>query len=126
MLKIYLKTVKHMIDGEYTIHHSSRYVIEDESVAKTSTTEIGLYDNSITNIGYWYMKSDCKKGVKILVDTSDGLMTFKQWKNPDAKLVATITYKEQSCSMNRLFDLDADKVIAYLKQEGVNLLVSPS
>lgn len=128
MLKIYLKTIKHIIqdkDEEYTAYYKSRYVIEEEDGVRSSTSELSIYDDNIENVGYWYVATKKKQGFKVVVDTEDGLLTFKQWKDPDVKLIKTINYKEQSCSMNHLFDLPADKVIAYLKQEGVNLLVSP-
>lgn len=128
MLKIYLKTVINEIhsDGvEYDISRTSFYTIEDENCAKSSIIEYKLYSDEIQNVYGALDVFDNKRGRIVYVYGDDCLLKFKQWKEPNAKLIEYINYKEQPCSMDRLFHMSADKVIAYLKQEGVSLMVSP-
>ena len=128
MLKIYLKTIINEIhsDGvEYDISHDSFYTIEDEDYAKSFTREYKLYGDEIQNVYTALDIYDKKRGRVVYVCGDDCFLKFKQWKEPNAKLVQYVRYKECSCSMNRLCKLPVDKVIAYLKQEGVNFTVSP-
>ena len=64
-----------------------------------------------------------KKGIKAKYWHDGGYTCVRQWKEPDAKLVLHCSYDEVWCSMKRLMDLPCDEVIAYLKQEGMNLIV---
>ena len=128
MLKIYRKTIINEIHSngvEYDISHDSFYTIEDEDYAKSYVREYKLYGDEIQNAYSALDIFDKKRGRVVYVYGDDCLLRFKQWKEPNAKLVQYIHYKEHSCSMNELFRLPADKVIAYLKQEDVNLPVSP-
>lgn len=123
MLKIYLKTIHHEIhsDGvEYKVKCRSFYTIEDDSVAQPHTRECSLYHDELYQIASYCDHFDRKRGRAVLVCGDDDFLTFKQWKEPNAKLIERVSYREHSCSMNELFRLPADKVIAYLKQEGVN------
>lgn len=127
MLKIYRKTIINEIysDGvEYDISHDSFYTIEDEDYANSSVREYKLYGDEIQNAYGTIDIFDKKRGRVVYVYGDDCLLRFKQWKEPNAKLVQYVRYKECSCSMNQLFRLPADKVIAYLKQEGVNLTLT--
>ena len=128
MLKIYLKTIKYEIhsDGaEYDIANASFHTIEEKTNAKSYIREYNLYGDEIQNVYYGFDIYDNKRGRVVYVHGDDCFLKFKQWKEPNAKLVEYVYYKEHSCSMNELFKLKADQVIAYLKQEGVNLMVSP-
>ena len=127
MLKIYLKTISHEIhnDGaEYKVRHSSFYTIEDDAVAHAYTKEHSLYDDNITHVLSYYQSYDRKRGRVAWVYGDDYYLKFKQWKAPNAKLIEHVSYKDHSCSMNALCRLPADKVIAYLKQEGLNFTLT--
>lgn len=127
MLKIYRKTIHHEIhsDGiEYEVNHHSFYVIEDDSAVQSYTKEHSLYDDNITHVISYYWSCDRKRGRVVWVYGDDSYLKFKQWKEPDAKLIEHVSYKEHACSMNELCRLPADKVIAYLKQEGLNFTLT--
>ena len=127
MLKIYLKTVHHEIhsDGvEYEVKHYSFYTIEEEACAQPYTRECSLYHDELHQISSYCESVDKKHGRMIYVFGSDCFLKFKQWKEPNAKLIEHVSYKEHSCSMNELCRLPADKVIAYLKQEGLNFTLT--
>lgn len=126
MLKIYLKIVRHKIhsDGvEYNVSHRSFYTIEDDSVANSYIMEHNLYSDALKNVISYCDTFDQKRGRVVWIYGSDCFLKFKQWKKPDAKLIERVSYKEHYCSMNELCRLPADKVIAYLKQEGMNLIL---
>ena len=123
MLKIYLKTVKYEVHSggsEYAVSHSCFHTIVDDAEAQSYTREYGLYDDEIMNITYHCEYYDDKRGRVTRVYGSDCYLKFKSWKEPDAKLIERVSYKEYACSMNELCRLPADKVIAYLKQEGLS------
>ena len=122
MLKIYLKTIHHEIhsDGaEYKVKHYSFYTIEDEAVATPYTIEHNLYSDMLHSVASYCDVVERKKGLLVYVYGSDCFLKFKQWKEPNAKLIERVSYREHSCSMNELCRLPESKVIAYLKQEGV-------
>ena len=123
MLKIYLKTIKRIIrsnDAEHCVDHKSFYVIAEEEDAQPHTKEYNLYDDELLNAFYPLSYRDRKHGRVVHICASDGYLKFKQWKEPDAKLIEYVSYKEHICSMNELYRLPADKVIAYLRQEGLS------
>jgi hypothetical protein len=127
MLKIYLKTVKHEIhnDGEkYKVNHRSFYVIEDEATAKSAINECSLYHDELHNVINFFDGYNTNRGRVIYVYGDDCRLKFKQWKEPNAKIVEYASYREHACSMDRLCRLPADQVIAYLKQEGIGLVMS--
>jgi hypothetical protein len=127
MLKIYRKTVIYQIHsdgGEYHISDKRFYTIEDEAYAESSYREYNLYGDEIKNVYSTLDIYDNKRGRVVYVWGDDCFLKFKQWKEPNAKLIECVHYKEQSCSMDQLCRLPADKVIAYLKQEGVSFTVS--
>lgn len=124
MLKIYLRTIKYEIHNEDQVAHlfsDSHYVIRDEEIATTKTLDWDAYTTEAENA---YAGECCikqkKKGKTALYYAWDSVY-LKQWKMPNAKLVMHVTYKEDDCSMKRLMTLPVTDVIAYLKQEGMNL-----
>jgi hypothetical protein len=123
MLKIYLKTIHHEIhsDGvEYEVHHNSFCIIEEETCAQPYTRECSLYHDELHQIVSYCDYFDRRRGRAVLVCGDDCYLTFKQWKEPNAKLIERVSYREYACSMRELCRLPADKVIAYLKQEGLS------
>lgn len=124
MLKIYLKTIIHEVhsgDTGYKIYHRSFYDIEEESIAQTRTRQCSVYHNEINQISHHIDLFDTKRGRIAYVYGSDSFLKYKQWKDPNAKLIESVSYQERSCSMQELFRMNTDKVIAYLKQEGMNI-----
>ena len=125
MLKIYLCTVKyHLQDKDKDIYLSTdtRYIIRDEADAVTKTKEWSAYTKEARSAyNHTCEWKETKRGIKTYYWTWDGPFCVKQWIAPEAKLVAHITYEETSCSMRHLMELPAPDVIAYLKQEGLNL-----
>lgn len=127
MLKIYLCTTEfYLRDKDYKtyLHTDTRYVIRDESVAVNKTKEWNAYTKEAKDA----YDSSCnllekRKGIKALYWTWEGPVYAREWIAPDAKLVANISYKEKSCSAGHLLKLPATDVIAYLKQEGMNLVM---
>lgn len=128
MLKIYLCTV------EYELHNKDRvirlstwsdYVIRDEESASPKTKEFGACtEEARQTYCHTCELTQTKKGVKAYYWTWDRSVYVKDWIAPDAKLVAHFSYEEKPCSMERLMKLPAPDVIAYLKQEGLNLLIT--
>lgn len=124
MLKIYRKTVIHEIhnhEEKCTIAHSSFYTIEDEDNIQPIMKEYSLYSDEAKDACFDLYVDDSKRGRVARAYAMLGCYKFEQWKKPDAKLIKYVHYKEQSCSMKELWNLNANKVIAYLKQEGINL-----
>lgn len=126
MLKIYLCTLHYDLqtskETEYLGSHSS-YVIKDESTVANKTKEFSVYSEEASEVYYkQYTIKQKRRGkvVKCYVNY-DSAYCLKEWKEPDAKLVARLTYEEQSCSMKHLMTLPATDVIAYLKQEGLKI-----
>ena len=127
MLKIYLRTTEYEL---VTPKHSTElitshdYVIRDESFATDKTFELDAYTPEAQhNYDFICEMKQTKKGVKANY-WHDGYYTcVKQWKEPEAKLVLHCSYEETSCSMKRLMQLPAPDVIAYIKQEGLNLTI---
>ena len=128
MLKIYLKRVDRIInDGPYTygVDHFCRYVIEDEECAKSYDRKYNIYSDAINSVSNRCSYYEEKRGAVVTVYADDCFLKFKSWKHPDVKLIEIVEYVERSCSMHELCRLPADRVIAYLKQEGINFQVSP-
>lgn len=127
MLKIYLRTTKYELHTEkhsIDLITSHDYVIRDESFATDKTFELDAYsDKAQHNYDFICEMRQTKKGVKANY-WHDGYYTcVKQWKEPEAKLILHCSYDEASCSMKRLMNLPAPDVIAYIKQEGIGLVM---
>ena len=129
MLKIYHWYNEYELrNGDRTIRLSSLggLCIKDESEAVAQTQEFNAYTKEASkaycsNVEFKYKHRH--KGIRALYWTYDGQVYARQWIAPNAKLVVHSSYEEVSCSMKQLMELDADKVIAYLKQEGLNLTI---
>ena len=127
MLKIYLCNI------EYELHNNGRiinlstdsqYAIIDEESAIPRTVEFGAYtEDAVNAYSHSCELQKTRKGIKAFYWTWDCPVYAKEWVAPDAKLVVNISYKEEPCSMKRLMELPATDVIAYFKQEGLNLLI---
>jgi hypothetical protein len=125
MLKIYRRTSKYELCDEtrsFNLRTFSRLVIMDEVDAISETAEFGAY----TEEAEWAYFPDVelqkkRKGIKAIYYTPSHTVFARQWAAPNAKLIRHRSYKEEKCSLRDLMELDADKVIAYLKQEGLNL-----
>ena len=129
MLKIYLMKITYKIqnkDEVTNLKSYSNFTLEEESAAVPTTKEYSVYADNIYKLYLGYYNTYAKKKGKltVLVGNSDTVY-LKEWKCPDAKLIISISYEETECSMERLFRMDSDKVIAYLKQEGI-ILPTPS
>lgn len=127
MLKIYHWHNEYKLrDGNHTIRLSSLggLCIKDESEAVEKTEEFGAYTKEASRAYCSNVEFKQKrKGIKAIYWKYDGAVYAKQWFAPNAKLVVHSSYEEVSCSMKQLMELDADKVIAYLKQEGIGLTI---
>lgn len=125
MLKIYLCTVEYsLLNGDHDEHLSTHtgFVIRDECEAVTKTEEWNAYTKeAMRAYNHSCEWKQTRKGMKTIYWTWDGPICIKEWRAPDVKLVANVSYKESSCSMAELMKLPATDVIAYLKQEGLNL-----
>ena len=126
MLKIYLCTLDcelHTKNKKISIGKYTYYNIENECNAITKTTEFSAYSDDAmkiyNHVGVCIIHNK-RKGKVVTYDYYGDVYCLKEWIEPDAKLVASLSYKEQSCSMERLMKLPATDVIAYLKQEGFN------
>ncbi len=125
MLKIYWRTDKYELsDGKRIIRLKtvSNRVIRDEADAISSTVEFGAYTEA-AEIAYF---PDCeliqkRKGIKANYWHHDSCVVAKEWLVPDVKLIKHRSYRETYCSMKELMSLETTDVIAYLKQEGLNL-----
>ena len=127
MLKIYLKRINQIINQDhitYGVYHSSFYVIEDEECARSYTREYNIYSDNINSVSCNCCYYEEKRGAVVTVYGDDCFLKFKSWKRPDVKLIEIVEYVEHTCSMRELCKLPADKVIAYLKQEGLNLTLT--
>ena len=127
MLKIYLRSIEYELHDKkkvVDIGSSSNYVIKDESDAVSKTTELGAYTDEAIKTYRWASGVEQKKKGRvayygILFDE----IYLREWKSPDAKLVMYTTYEEALCSVRELMQLPVPDVIAYLKQEGLSLIV---
>ena len=122
MLKIYRRTFSWHIkyDSKFILINSySSFVIEEESEAIHTCHECSAYAPE-DYLGCVEVR-DTRRGRSVCYSYWPEKLILKEWKHPDAKLVTTITYKEMSCSVKELMSLDVNKVIAYLKQEGLSL-----
>lgn len=127
MLKIYLCRTEYEIHNENKtvfLNTYSDYVVKDEDAAKPTTIELGAYTDEAQH-KYAYSSSVCqkKKGRHARFWGWPNEVYLDEWKAPDAKLVMHITYKEKECSMREFMRLPVSEVIAYLKQEGLNLVM---
>lgn len=127
MLKIYLRTIKYEIHNEdkvVKLNTNSEYVIRDEEIAIPKTIELGVYTDEAHRV-YVYTSDlrERKKGKLAYYWSWEHEVYLREWKAPNAKLVMHVTYEEDSCSMQELMDHPATDVIAYLKQEGMNLIL---
>jgi hypothetical protein len=129
MLKIYLRTTQYELHTKKHITElisSRHYVIRDESFAVDKTFELGAYTTTAQHeYDFICDMHQTKKGIKAKYWHDDYYTCVKQWKEPDAKLVLYCSYEETSCSMKRIMELPAPDVIAYLKQEGIGLTITP-
>ena len=126
MLKIYLRKITYEIHNEGKVEYlnsGSHYVIREEEMVTSETVEWDAYSDEAHNaygpVDVWHRK----KGNEIKYIAWYNSIYLKQWRSPNAKLVKHITYKERDCSMKELMDLPSADVIAYLKQEGMGLIM---
>ena len=128
MLKIYLCTVSYELKTSDCIEHISSkeyYVIKNEQDAVTKTIELSAYSQEAEKI----YNGTCelhkkKKGCLAMYFTWDRTFYVKEWIEPDAKLIVSRSFKEESCSMKHLMTLPATDVIEYFKQEGLNFVIT--
>lgn len=127
MLKIYLCTIKYEIHNENKVKElatDSDYVIINEDEAVPETIELGAY--TVEAQKKYVYASDLRKKKKGMFAYFYGWpyeIYLREWDAPNAKLVIHLSYEEAWCSMKRLMELPANDVIAYLKQEGMNLVM---
>lgn len=127
MLKIYLATIIYELqttDKKELLDTHEYFVIKEEKDAVPSTKEFGAYSTDAAKI---YINGcdiyEKKKGRKAVYSSWPGDVWINEWSEPDAKLIAHICYKEKSCSMAQLMKLPATDVIAYFKQECMDLIM---
>lgn len=124
MLKIYLRTVDCAIHDKNKVidlGSSSNYVIKDEMLAVSKTTEFGAYtDEAHKEYPFASGVQQKKKGRVACYGAWLDEAYLKEWKSPDAKLVVHTTYEEALCPTREFMRMDITDVIAYLKQEGLN------
>ena len=127
MLKVYWRGTTYGLRNEdHVICLKTIYnlCIKDESEAIDEIKEFDAYtEEAFDAYPSCVEYKECRKGMKVIYWTFDGPVYAKQWIAPNTKLVMSSSYEETSCSMKQLMDLRADKVIAYLKQEGLNLVM---
>lgn len=127
MLKIYLCTVEYYLHNGDQIKYLSRdtsYVIRDESDAVTKVKEWSAYtEEAKQKYNYSCELRQTRKGTKAIYWTWDSAIYAKEWIAPNVKLVVKASYEESSCTAGHLLKLPATDVIAYLKQEGLNLTI---
>lgn len=127
MLKIYLATISYKIkkkDEVIDLNSYSNYTIKEEQNAVHTTKEFSAYADNISELYNGSCYVDKKKRGRFAVFVSwDYDVYLKEWKCPDAKLIMSTSYQETQCSMQQLFKLEANQVIAYLKQEGIILSI---
>ena len=127
MLKIYLRKAKYEIHNENKIVELtsySDYAIRDEGTIAAKSVELGAYTEEAHNRYIWTSRLEQKKKGKYAYFYGWPREVYlREWDAPNAKLVIHITYREDYCSMNELMELSAPDVIAYLKQEGIGLVI---
>lgn len=127
MLKIYLRTLKYEIHNEdkvVELNTHSHYVIRNENDAVPEVIEFGAYtDEAHAKYIYDSYVKQTRNGKRSYFYGWPREVYLREWDAPNAKLVIHIAHKDKSCTMKELMDLPADEVIAYLKQEGMNLVV---
>ena len=125
MLKIYLAHIDyelHTKNKTYYIGDKTYHTILDEAEAEIKTKEVSAYSDEAARL-YRYV-GPCAvynkgKGMVAVYEYFLDSYTIKEWVDPEVTLVATLSYKEHSCSMEKLMKLPATDVIAYFKQEGL-------
>jgi hypothetical protein len=127
MLKIYFTTITYELvagDKKESLDSYQYYTIEEEQDAVSTTREFSAYSEEAAKV---YLNGcdiyEKKKGRRAVYRGWPSDIWVSEWLEPDAKLIVCCSYKEKSCSMHELMKLDANDVIAYLKQEGLNLLI---
>lgn len=130
MLKIYLCTVHyelHSGDKKCQLGTWDYFVIADENHVSTHTKMWSAYSEDAAKVYgggcHIYEKKKGRTARYTLLSDFMRDATLKEWEEPNAQLVAHISYKERACSMKHLMTLPATDVIAYLKQEGLNLVM---
>lgn len=124
MLKIYWRTVEceiHDKNKVINLGKSCNYVIKDEKLAVSKTTEFGVYTDEAHKAYPWSSGVQQKKrGRVVYYDAWLDESYLREWKSPDATLVVYTTYEEASCPTREFMKMDVADVIAYLKQEGMS------
>ena len=127
MLKIYFTTITYELkagDQREPLDSYQYFTIKEEQDAVSTTKEFSAYSMEAAKA---YLNGcdiyEKKKGRKAVYRGWPSDIWLSEWLEPDAKLIVHRSYKEKSCSMQQLMKLDANDVIAYLKQEGLNLLI---
>jgi hypothetical protein len=89
----------------------------DESEATDDIWECSVYSDEVQ--ANYAEAHECWRGRYVYFYNWPVKIVCKEWKCPDAKLIVSITYKESTCSMRELLEMDADKVMAYFKQNNL-------
>ena len=123
MLKIYRATITYELETvkqRNLLDSHSYFIIKEEKDAVVTTKEFSAYSEEAAKA---YLPGcdiyEKKKGRRALYMSWPSDVWINEWSEPDAKLIVRRSYKEQPCSMQQLMKLDANDVIAYLKQEGL-------
>jgi hypothetical protein len=127
MLKIYRATITYELETtkqKNLLDSHSYFIIKEEKDVISTYQEFSAYSEEAAKV---YLNGcdiyEKKKGRRAVYRGWPSDIWVSEWLEPDAKLIVHISYKEKSCSMHELMKLDVNDVIAYLKQEGLNLLI---
>ena len=121
MLKIYRATITYELETtkqRNLLDSHSYFIIKEEKDAVSTYQEFSAYSEEAAKV---YLNGcdiyEKKKGRRALYMSWPSDVWINEWSEPDAKLIVHHSYEEKSCSMQQLMKLDADDVIAYLKQK---------
>jgi hypothetical protein len=123
MLKIYSVKITYELRIGNKIEPLDTYqnfTIEEEKDAITTAAVFGAYSEEAAKIYDGCDIYEKKKGRRAVYRGWPSDIWINEWSEPDAKLIVRLSYEEESCSMQQLLELDANDVIAYLKQEYLN------
>jgi hypothetical protein len=123
MLKIYRHTIAYYIEQNSQrtlVTELSGFALKEESEAVNFRRECSAYSDEAQSVYPYHIDLfDCWRGKEACYHNWPIKVVCKEWKCPDAKLIISITYKESTCSMRELLEMDADKVMAYFKQNNL-------
>lgn len=126
MMNVYKRTIKIYLENE-VVGGDLEFVLQDEIEVTNFTKEGNTFAEFWNVLGEYPLKVDCARWQRGLFSKKRRIEPwygghFKTWKEDGSTREWKVVWeeKEESCAMKHFKNFNAEKVIQYFKERGIN------